>query len=211
MIKPKVWLSAAMTDPSLNKYAKSDVNENNPAQALDTIARNLRGEKLPIELFPKRAYGIYPDRKLKKLPDICCLRGFWTFSSRCKRVFTKFDLGESTFRPITVLQHDRCTLVEGQYFTINFAEIKSSFRPELSRVRNCYPDNVDSRLWTLHYDAKINDVVVDNSALNQPDLWIEEQFKSAFFMSDRLVQALRDAKLTRRFKLYRCQIQTSSP
>jgi hypothetical protein len=37
------------------------------------------------------------------------------------------------------------------------------------------------------------------------------RFSSAFFLSDRLVQALRVAKMTRRLGLYRCRVMTGGP
>lgn len=203
--KQAVWLSAVMTDPSLNKYAVPDVFEDDAEIALDTITRNLRGEKLAPEKFPTEAYAKYPDKKIKSLPDICSLWGFWTFSSACAEVFSNFDLGATKLHPIKIFEHDRSTPISGEYFTINFAETKSSFLPEESRVRKSDPDNPDSNIWLPCYDMEKEDIAVDASALSGSDLWIDARFLNGFFMSDRLVRALKVAKLTRRFNLHRCR------
>jgi len=49
-------------------------------------------------------------------------------------------------------------------------------------------------------------IAVSTAALSGPDLWIDTQFCNAFFLSDRLAQALRAAKVSRPFGLLRCRI-----
>ncbi len=49
-----------------------------------------------------------------------------------------------------------------------------------------------------------NDIAVREEALEGPDLWIDTQMRSAFFVSDALAQALRAARVSRPFKLRKC-------
>jgi hypothetical protein len=60
-------------------------------------------------------------------------------------------------------------------------------------------------MWKLDLVPEDDDFALSAAALQGPDLWIGAQVWDAFFLSDRLVRALREARLTRRLGLRRCR------
>jgi len=171
----------------------------------DTVKRNEEGEPMPAERFPKELYGKYTGGKVRKLPDLCNAGGFWVVSAPLAEVLGRFDLGQGSLYPVEVFQIDRRTPVEGEYYCINFGNRKASFQADQSpRAQRIYPEQ---DLWELDLAPEDDDIALSEAALQGPDIWVEApRFRSAFFISDRLVQALRDAKLTRWLCLYRCRI-----
>ena len=143
---------------------------------------------------------------MNKQPDIFSAGGVWAVSAACADVLRSADLGQSSLYPTKLFQHDRKTAIEGEYFCLNFGDTKEVFsRDDSPRART--PDYQDPvTYWLLPFDLKDGDIAVTSAALDGPDLWIDPKMKDAFFLSDRLVQALKAAKLTRRFGLRKCRV-----
>ena len=116
----------------------------------------------------------------------------------------QFDLGEGALYPTKLFQNDRTTPVEGEYFCLNFGNQKQAFVPEYSPTANKpYPTQ---DIWQLALNPKDDDIAVTKTAMVGPDLWVDPDLRNAFFLSDPLVQALKAAKLTRRFGLRKCRV-----
>jgi hypothetical protein len=189
-------------DSSLIKSVKGDVDSN---LARDTGDRNERGEPVPAERFPKVLYGMYASEKIRKLPDIC-YAGTWVVSTAFADVLRRFELGLTSLYPTKVFEGDRKTPLAGAYFCINFGAKKATFLPGQSRATKPWHDQ---DLWRLNPAPRDEDFVLTIDALKGPDLWIEEQVVRAFFLSGRLVRALRAAGLTRRLGLRRRRVIAS--
>ena len=113
-------------------------------------------------------------------------------------------LGKGALYPVELFQHDRKTPVEEEYFCINFGNQKQAVVPEYSpKLRKPYPA-VD--LWKLPFVLENGDVAVTKAALEGSNLWIDPQIWGGLFLSDPLVKALKEAKLTRQFKLRKCRM-----
>ncbi len=65
-----VWVSGAMTDPSLVKALTSDVLELDEEKALEAMRQNAEGVPFPADRFPKECYIKRKGKKRGKLPDI---------------------------------------------------------------------------------------------------------------------------------------------
>ncbi|TDP43512.1 imm11 family protein [Zavarzinia compransoris] len=206
---PCAWVSRAFKTTSLTRYIVPENYKENLEEMADVVLRNRQGIPLPSERFPKIFYGEYPERKIEKLPDLFEASGFWIISSRLLDIFHCFNMENTSFYKIKIFQHDNITPVDGNYYCINFGDRKETFLPEASpRARKIYPDK---DIWTLNSAPKDDDIALAGAALDGADLWIEEpRFTRAFFLSDGLVTALRKAKLTRHFGLYRCRIHHRS-
>ncbi|PWR25316.1 imm11 family protein [Zavarzinia aquatilis] len=209
--EPCAWVSRAFMNTMLVRYVTPEGNLIDPRWndlrwLADTMTRNQRGEALPAERFPAELYGKYSLKKINKLPDFCDALGYWVVSAAMADVLRQFDLGHTSLYPTRVYQHDRKTPVEGEYYCLNFGERKASFLADASpRANKVYP-NQD--IWALSLAPKNDDIALSANALEGVDLWTEEpRFTRAFFLSDRLVTALRDAKLTRYLGLFRCRIE----
>jgi hypothetical protein len=171
---------------------------------VDAMERNESGEPLPPERFPNEFYVDEPGQKIRKLPDLANAGGFWTVSTAVADVLRAFDLGRSSLYPTRTFRYDRKTPLEGEYFCLNFGETKSAFLPEQSHGARKPHANQD--IWKLPLAPKDGDIAVDQAALSGPDLWIDPRVRKAIFLSNRLVDALKAAKLARNFGLFRCRI-----
>lgn len=90
-----------------------------------------------------------------------------------------------------------------------FQETKNSLLSELSpQLRKKPGRKIDT--WGLSLAPKDDDVTLSPQALIGVDLWMEQQLERAFFLSDRLVQILKEEKLTRRLGLRRCLIASDA-
>ncbi len=202
--KDIVWVSAAPMGGYINKGFDTDIFMDDKETALDAMRRSEEGASISANSFPKQMFGKYRDKHLKKHPDLFKAGGFWTVSAATAEVLRQFDLGDGGLYPVELFQHNRTKRIEGEYFCWNFGNVKETYLPEESNNMR-YPFGSDTRC-TLGYDRKDGEVALSSEALNPPDVWIEQNLESAFFLSDPLVQALRAAKVTRNFALKKCRI-----
>ncbi|WP_170547152.1 imm11 family protein [Ruegeria arenilitoris] len=199
---PMVWISYAMMSVSNIKGFEADVVLSDRKRTIEAMTRNRLGEVQPDEFFPKEVYAKYKDKKEGKQPDLFMAGGFWTVSSDCASVLRQFDLGEGKLYPVKLLQHDRTTPVEGEYFCLNFGSQKTAVLTDQSpRIHKPY-ENYD--IWEPPAAMKDKDIAISASALDGPDIWMDTQMRDAFFVSDALCQALRAAKVSRPFALRKC-------
>lgn len=202
--KPLIWISRAMMDSSLTRPFDADIYLSDPDTAVDAIRRNKEGEPLPAARFPEAMYVSRKHSHQKKQPDIAYVGGFWTVTAECADVLSKFDLGDSNLYPTKLYQYDRKTLVEGDYFCLNFGAQKNTLLPDASpRIQKPHEDQ---DMWKAWPNVRDGDIALSLDATNGPDLWIEIHMRRAFFLSDLLVQALKAAKLTRCFGLRKCRV-----
>ena len=129
---------------------------------------------------------------------------FGWFLVHSRNVLRHFNLGRTALCPTRLFQHNRTTPVEGDYFCLGFGETKGVFVPHKSpRARKPYAKR---EIWKLSVNPHDDDVAVTAKALDGVDLWMDPMVWKAFFLSDRLVKALKSAKLTRRMGLRRCRV-----
>ncbi|MDN3720816.1 hypothetical protein QW131_20240 [Roseibium salinum] len=121
--------------------------------------------------------------------------GVVVVSAKCADILRQFDLGKSSLYPIRLFQYDRKTSVEGEYFSLNVGERKDAFLP--SETLNL--DVFDSGKMRMAPNLHDDDIALGPTALEGPDLWVNPPLINMFFLSDRLTQALRAAKMSRVF------------
>jgi len=204
MTKEMVWVSRVLYDSTLFKGFESDVHLENDRYAVDAMRRNKKGEPLAAERFPKELYGKYPDKKIKKLPDISLSGGFLLISKPCAEVLRAFNLGKTSLYQTTVYEHDRKTHVEGDYFCLSIGETKKCV--DLEQSPNAQKNPYGADVWSLAGNPKDDDIAVSANALDGVDLWMDPLLDRAIFLSDHLVRALKEANLTSRFGLRKCRI-----
>ncbi|WP_064682623.1 hypothetical protein [Rhizobium bangladeshense] len=190
----RVWASRAFMDSTRIKAFTADLLPT--GMSLGQMAElNEAGEPMSAEHFPKEIFAKYPDKKEKKLADLVLAAGAVVVSAACAEVLRQFELGHSSLYPIKLFQHDRKTPVEGDYFCLNIGERKDTFLRQYSQKVMEFGDGTVSMWPNLHDD----EVAVSPAALEGPDLWVSPPLNRIFFLSGRLTQALRAAKMGRVF------------
>ena len=90
-------------------------------------------------------------------------------------------------------------------FFFNLCEHKSAFAPEWSTgVRRT--EYTDQDNWTPRGVIPPDGLAVTPDALVGPDVWLDPRLRLGFFLSDRLVTALKAAKLDKPLILHRCRV-----
>jgi Immunity protein family (Imm11) len=199
----RVWATNCLTDGELIYGFRSDKSLEDEERAADTMSRAERGEPQPADHFPKEMYVASEFEKIKTVPDIFT-SGFWVVSARFAEVLRRFELGQTGLYPVKLFHHDRKTPFEGEYFVLAFGETKDTFVPEESPEADTVFMRKD--VWQAKRANNKDSLAFDKSVLNGVDLWMETKIMHSFFMSDRLVEALKAEKLTKPLKPYRCRI-----
>lgn len=197
----RVWASRAFMDSTRIKGFTADPLPT--GMSLGQMAElNQAGERMSAEHFPKEIFAEYPDKIEKKQADLVLAAGAVVVSAACADVLRQFNLGHSSLYPIKLFQHDRKTPVEGEYFCLNIGERKDVFLPEHSpRVKV-----LGSGRLRMPPPLQDDDIAVSSAALVGPDLWVSPPLFRIFFLSDRLTQALRAARMGRAFGFRTCRL-----
>jgi hypothetical protein len=173
-------------------------------QALSAIARNNnQGEPLGPDAFPRQMWNQKP-KPIKQLPQIFKAASYWVLGAKAADIFRQFDLGGGGLYLVEILQKDRSTRVEGEYFCLNFGNKKTALAAEQSQGLS--PIGTGSQYWKLPPIAADDSVVLSDAALAGPDVWIDPALWLSFFVSDGLAQALKAAKVDGPFWLTRCKV-----
>lgn len=197
----RVWASRAFMDSTRIKPFTADPLPT--GMGLGQMAElNQAGERMSAEHFPKEIFAEYPDKKEERQPDLILAAGAVVISAACADVLRQFDLGHSSLYPIKLFQHDRKTPVEGDYFCLNIGERKDAFLPEHSPLVRV----LGSQRLKMPPTLQDDDIAVSPAALAGPDLWVSPPLIRVFFLSDRLTQALRAAKMGKVFGFRACRV-----
>ncbi len=172
-------------DPSINTPEKR-LEAVNHYQAWHALKPN----EIPTKLF----FGVSDfSEKQKTLKDASIIKnGLAIISERFADLLKDFDLGATQIFEIPLFEYDQETQRPGKYFLLNVAETKPCFVPEQSTgVRPGKYTAVG--LWNL---ISIENLAVLSTAAVGADMWADPVLREAIFMSDRLVKAIRAAKIS---------------
>ena len=198
-----VWVSDVMNDPRQMRAITTDLNEADSKRAISIERRNDAGASLKEDDFPKAVLpGSNKKGPFKRMPNLFKAGCYWVVSSRVADVLRQFDLGGGGLYPVNVYQKDRATRVDGDFYCINFGNVKRAFLPELSPLARDWPQGRRVLPWV----PKDGDVAVSADAYVGPDIWVDPMLFNTFFVSDRLRSALKKAGLDGAFRLFRCRV-----
>ena len=204
------WYCDVMNDPRHLRPITHNLDDGHGGEklafAIAASRRNAAGESLGSDYFPDM---IFPSsratRPLNTLPNIFFAGSYWVVSERCADVLRQFDLGGGGLFPVKVCQKDKVTPVgDHDWFCINFSNVKPSLDPEASN--HIWPFGSHKVRWTVMGALVDDDLVVSREALSGPDIWVEPKLLKAIFISDALGKALKKAKCTSGWGLYRARV-----
>jgi hypothetical protein len=142
-----------------------------------------------------------------KFPHFFYVYGFWIVSSAAADVFRQFDLGGGGLYPVKAFKKkDLATPIDGEWFCLNFGNVKHSFLPDESANKTERYIRDGRKGWFLRAAAKDMDFAVTSSAIGGPDIWLDYDVGDAFFLSAPLGDALKKAKADKGFKLMKCRV-----
>ena len=169
--------------------------------------RHYKGQALERTDFPEALY-VFNEKHFKRVGDLFAAGPFYAVKGRLAEVLSQFDLGGGGLIPLPIYQADKVTPVEGEFFLLNFGARKQSFLPEKSRrVEPLLTMELDGKeVWSAKFGLKDGEIAVSSAALEGADLWMEPTLWKEVFLSGRLVEAIRAAKVTTDLWLARCRI-----
>jgi hypothetical protein len=178
--------------------------EASPAEIIEAMRLTKAGhflppERFPTDNFPRRADSVGAHRE--RIPQMFS-NGFIFLREESAEVVRQFDLGEGALYPTRLWHPDRTTMVPGRYFYLSQGNRKNAFLKDRSPDAYKFPGN----RWRLPPNPTHDQLVFSAAALEGPDLWWDESIGVHFFISDRLAQALKRAKVDSDWKLLRCPV-----
>jgi len=195
-----IWFSDMFTMAESLPYTWSGPDDYDPMSSDNPWVKSVKGIPQGPELFPTKIYWKEKSRRAKP-PGHLCRPGVYTVSEAVASVLRNFDLGQTRLYPTRFFEFDQKTPLPGQYYCLALGETKRGIMIEKSRTSDSYPRGTAR---AAPHSPEDGDLVVRQSALAGPDLWVDSEVHLAPFMSGRLVQALRTAKLDKPFYLSKC-------
>lgn len=176
------------------------------ARTTDIAKRYILGDKLQDSEMPP-AFYVSPHKRITKLPEAFYAGGYIVVQEKCAEVFRQFDPGENSLVPKKIFQNDKTTSVEGQFYILNLGTLKDTLIPAKSSSLIGPINHARGTMWRFPLKAADDQFVLSSKALEGPDMWNEKSMFEAIFFSERLWRALEQAKLTKPFMGFRCQIE----
>lgn len=171
-----------------------------PPEVLDAHRLHKTGHTLRREQFTEAA-AVWNEEAWAKTGDLFMAGPFYAVKKKIADVLKNFDLGAGELVPFPIYAADLKTPVEGEYYFLNFGEHKDSFRPELSD--HAYKHSMHAKAWSV---LDKDNVVVDASALDGADLWMETRVLRQVFMNGELARALKSANPKATLVLRHCEV-----
>ncbi len=179
----------------------------------DALITMARGFPLPPGVSPPSVLSIFisiwEPPKNPRFPDIFsssggrapCVKG--SFAALLQR----FNLGESRFYPVELRRFDKTTVIPGEFFLFHIPAVADAFVPEKNpRFEYLEFPPPYGNYWSCAPLPRDTPIVLDESKLPDPslDIWRDRMLDSRIFVSDRLMQALKEIGLTRRLSVGTC-------
>lgn len=137
----------------------------------------------------------------KRIPQIFS-NGFYFVRSESAEILRRFDLGQGALYPTQLWHPDRKTPVPGECFYLSQGNRKDAFLLE----RSPEAERIPGDRWLPPPNPVGNELMFSEAALIGPDIWWDPKIAAYYFISNRLAQALKQARLARDWMLLRCPV-----
>lgn len=171
------------------------------------MGRNADGFSATRHEMPEKC-AIWQPNCFKQTKAIFPEAGYYVITGELIDIFSKANLGEGGLVSLPFFEADLETPVAQEFFLLNVGARKRAFLPELTedarKFMICY--ETGQQLW--HVNKLIVDgvVSVSSSALQGPDLWVDENVNRKLFMSDWLGSAITKTKAAKEWRLLKCNV-----
>ncbi|WP_157033336.1 hypothetical protein [Loktanella sp. S4079] len=203
-----IWMCDAQRHTQFVRGFSADLDDGEPQvfsrqEKDDTFSKNDMGIPLARDRFPEKVYWRNKWKFDKSLPQFFH-SGFIFINEKAANILRDHDLGQGALYPVDLFENDRVTPIEANILTLCIGNQKDTVLLDQSEnMKRLWPrhDFFSPQLW-----VEDDNIVVDRSCLEGPDLWADPKIKFVFFMSDRLGQALIKARMKNAVKLVRCRV-----
>ena len=162
------------------------------------------GKPAPVDLLPPRLVTPGKGSGLRQVPPLYVDWPVAVISGEVVDVLRGFELGRTTLHPVELYRADRDEVLGGGHHFLNIGERKDALIAEQSTSLRPVFEEGQFKTSAL---LKDDECAVRSSVLKGADLWIDWAFPfKIFFVSDRLYQALKAAKLHKKLTLKRCRV-----
>src|SRR5262249_16874645 len=174
------------------------------------ICKHYAGHTMKREDMPE-ASAVYSMRHFQRVKDVFFAGAFLAVKGTVGEVLSTFNFGGGGgLVPYTIYEADEKTPLPGAFYIVNFGPMKDCFLPDVStNIRKLAVDHKTGQtFWSLQY-LKDDDVAVSPAALAGSDLWMCPGVEGPIFMSNRVVEALKNALSDADFddfQLHRCRV-----
>lgn len=210
-----VWLSDLMGNEA-SILAKVRATYGPEGRAPDGPDTGEPGQPLPPGYAPVRLWDNddttedqhsgYPVNIAEHVPELFKGCGFWIVSERVAEILQRFDLGEGAVYPISegLYLSDESTRIPGNFYSWAFAGSKSAFLPDQTPEKE--PFGISGKRWNLPSKMRDGNVAVSSSALDGPDVWLDDGLFKSLFLSGPLGDALEAAGLKEALFLFKARV-----
>lgn len=169
------------------------------------LGRLRRGEPVERSELPDHLFVDETRKKLPKagLPDFFHAVSLRVVSERAKTLMEQFDLGDTRFHEVPILDKDHETPLEGRWYIFNWISSKSCFVPELTE--SWAASGAPETGYRARSIGKAR-LVVRASAAKGADIWMDPILEGALFFSDRLKRAIDAAKFRKPLPFKQCDV-----
>ncbi len=182
-------------------------------KSIDIIRAYRNNQKLPPEVKPERLYTfskLWNEKKGRVFPPLFMIaNGYILATEAFATLLKQFNLGDTQLLPVNFYEFESDELFDDNtYYLLNICESHQYFLPEIEKEKlknrlSCKKKNIyhapNNKLQNQRY-------YFSKDALSCPvDLWYDPKIDSGFFMSDRLVKAIKKAGMKEILSILPCQ------
>ncbi|MEM8789018.1 MAG: DUF1629 domain-containing protein [Pseudomonadota bacterium] len=204
MTEETVWVSTALHEAEPMSFHWLEPEDISREHMRGGGFPNFRGEVLSVEYFPTALYWKAGHKRKRALPMVFKAEGRPIVREDFAQIWREHDAGAGNIYPVKLFQSNKKTLIEGNYYCLNFGQAKNVIDVEQSNVRT--QTGIMFDIHRPQFDAQPRDIVVSAAALGGPDIWVDPDLTDAFFVSEAMRNAFHAAKLDRALHLTPCSL-----
>ncbi|MGB3470143.1 MAG: hypothetical protein WBA51_04915 [Erythrobacter sp.] len=195
-----IWLSKSLGHAANFRDLTSDQLERDRDEAIECGRRSLAGESMGPECFPKEIWPVAGAGKsaASASADFFAGAAHWIVSGRFAELLRQFEMGGANLYPVKFLQADRETPAKGEWFCLNFGNVRRGLAPdESTSLRPTFKPNewtVKAVLADFDVSFRMKDIGVEAA------IWIDPSLINVLCLSAPLGDAMRDRGITKGFK-----------
>lgn len=205
----KIWLSEVVRRSEARRSFGVHPDKSAPrpagfsnAEVVAVLEKNMAGEPLTADAFPKEHYFLLGGDFRKTIPPVFA-NSYIYLRADAVEILRQFNLGNCAFYPVKLFERDKKRLIRDDIYFLNIGNAKDTLIADLSPGLD--PGYGSNGKFFIGPSPN-GKLVAGKEALDGPDIWCDPKIVDTFFVSDRLAQALAVAKMKRYFFLRPCDI-----